>query len=147
LATTSLPSQDGPYDAQLIEEHRLLARRIDKAAVQIDHVCSAPANQTPSEIKRLIELLEGVLEAAREHFQHEEALMTKDGFPGLVVHKRDHDSLIRALKELMSSLGQGPVRLSTDIGMNLRSWLTYHVKRYDEAYAAFAASGKPDATS
>lgn len=141
----SLSSQDGPYDAQLIEEHRLLARAIERTSVQIDRVCSAPSNQTPSEIGRLIELLESLTETAHVHFQHEEALMAKDGFPGLVVHKRDHDYLIKILRDSTSSLAQGTVPVSNDFGAYLRNWLTFHVKRYDEVYAAFAESVKPGA--
>ncbi len=143
--TVSLSGRDGPHDAQLIEEHRLIARRIEQASAQIEHLCSAPANRTPSEIKRLIELLEGLIETALAHFQHEEAQMTKDGFPGFAFHKRDHDNFIGSLTDLTSSLSLGTVPVSTGAGEKLRGWLTYHVKRYDEAYAAFAEARKPGA--
>jgi hemerythrin-like metal-binding protein len=129
----------------ILEEHRLLTQRIDQASLQIDSFFSASVNQTPSEIQRIIELLEGLIETAHAHFQHEEALMTKSSFPGFVFHKRDHDYLIRSLMDFTSSLSHGTVPISTDIAVNLRSWLTYHIKKYDEAYVAFVESDKRNA--
>lgn len=145
----SLENRSVSQDPQqsIVEEHRLLAHRIDQASLQIDHFLSAPANQTLAEIGHLTELLEALIETAHAHFQHEEALMTKNAFPGLIFHKRDHDYLIRSLMNFTSSLSHGTVPVSSDIGVNLRSWLTFHIKKYDEAYVAFVESGKRDATA
>lgn len=81
----------------IIEEHRLLAECIDNTSQQVDLFFSAAANQTPSEVRRVIVLLDELQEIAEAHFQHEETLMAKNEFSGLIFHKRDHDYLIRSL--------------------------------------------------
>jgi hemerythrin-like metal-binding protein len=86
-----------------------------------------------------------LLEIAKAHFQHEEAIMAKNEFPGLIFHKRDHDYLIKSLNDFTWSLSHGTVPLSADTGVNLRSWLTYHVKKYDDAYVEFMEPARPDA--
>jgi hemerythrin-like metal-binding protein len=130
----------------IVEEHRLLAEKIDQACLHIDAFFSAPAKQSPLEFARIVSLLDELIETAHAHFQHEEDLMTKNEFPGLIFHKRDHDYLLRSLMDFTSSLSHETVPVSTDIGVNLRSWLTYHIKKFDEAYVAFAGSRKPDAS-
>jgi len=42
--------------------------------------------------------------------------------------------------DFTSALNHGTTSLSNDMGVNLRSWLTYHIKKYDDAYVAFIAS-------
>ena len=37
----------------------------------------------------------------------------------------------------------GTVPFSPDIGVNLQSWLTYHIKKYDEAYVSFIEASDP----
>ena len=66
--------------------------------------------------------------------------MTVNAFPGLIFHKRDHDYLIKSLMDFTSALNHGTTSLSNDMGVNLRSWLTYHIKKYDDAYVAFIGS-------
>jgi hemerythrin-like metal-binding protein len=124
----------------ILEEHCLLAGRIDDASKQVDIFFSATAKQSPAEVRRVIVLLEDLLQIAREHFQHEEAEMTMNAFPGLIFHKRDHDYLIKSLMDFTSALSHGTTSFSNDMGVNLRSWLTYHIKKYDDAYVAFIGS-------
>jgi len=145
--TISSESIDLPDGSQrtIIEEHQLLADKIDQAASQIFGLLSNSAHRPPSEVRSLAESLHDLIATAREHFQHEEALMTKNEFPGLVFHKRDHEYLLRSLIDFASSLSHGTVPVSRDIGVNLRSWLTYHIKKYDEAYVAFMDARKADA--
>lgn len=67
--------------------------------------------------------------------------MIKNDFPGAIYHKRDHDYLLSSLIHFTSSLNHGTVPFSPDIGVNLRSWLTYHIKKYDEVYVSFIEGG------
>ena len=130
-------------EQSIVEEHRLLAERIDEAGRRVDHFFSTPARQTASEIGEITSLLAKLIETAQAHFQHEEALMVKNEFPGFASHKRDHDYLIRSLIDFTSALNHRTVPVSADIGVNLRSWLTYHIKKFDEAYVVFTEA-RPD---
>jgi hemerythrin len=68
---------------------------------------SVPASQAPSETKRIIVLLEELLATVWHHFEHEEALMIRNNFTGLISHKRDHDYLIKNLFHFTSALSHG----------------------------------------
>ncbi len=144
--TASLADQRANLERRqsIVEEHRLLAEHIDNASKQVELFFSAPANQSRSDVKQVVVLLEELLEIARSHFQHEEALMASHEFPGLIFHKRDHDYLIQSLKNFTSALSHGTVPFSADMGVNLRSWLTYHIKKYDDVYAGCAKSARRD---
>ena len=66
--------------------------------------------------------------------------MANSAFPGFAAHKRDHDYLLKSLINFTSALSHGTVPFSKDMGVNLRSWLTFHIKKYDETYVAFMES-------
>ena len=108
---------------------------------EIEKFFAAPANQTQFDAKRIIGLLEDLRDIAQTHFLHEEALMAKSNFPGAVFHKRDHDYLLKSLIHFTSSLSHVTVPFSPDIGVNLRSWMTYHIRKYDDAYVTFIEAG------
>ena len=121
----------------IIDEHRLLTDRIEAASYEIEKFFAASTNQPQLDVNRIIVLLEDIRDIAQTHFQHEEALMMKSDFPGAIYHKRDHDYLLSSLIQFTSSLNHGTVPFSPDTGVNLRSWLTYHIKKYDETYVSF----------
>ena len=132
---------DSEVSLSIADEHRLLEDRIDAASYEIETFFAAPAHQTPFNVKKIIGLLEELRDIAQTHFLHEEALMAKHNFPGAVSHKRDHDYLLKSLIHFTSSLSHGTVSFSPDIGANLRSWMTYHIKKYDDAYVTFIEAG------
>ncbi len=126
------------------EEHRLLAEQVDLAASEIDTFFSTPANRSPADVQRLVHLSGELIETAEAHFFHEEALMKKDGYPGLFFHKRDHENLLKKLNRFVSSLARAGVAASAGSGVDLHSWLTSHTKKFDEPYAAFVESHTRD---
>ncbi len=129
----------------IAEEHRLLAEQVELASSEIANFFSKVANKSPSDVKRLVRLLGELIETAEAHFYHEEALMKKDGFPDFFLHKRDHDYLLRRLNRFASCLSCGDVLVPAGIGMDLQSWLTWHMKKFDEPYVAFTESHTRDA--
>ena len=143
--STADQNSDSEVSYSIIDEHRLLTDQIDAASYVIDRFFAAPTNQSQLDVKRIIALLEDIRDIAQTHFQHEETLMIKNGFPGAIYHKRDHDYLLKSLIHFTSSLSHGTVPFSPNIGVNLRSWLTYHIKKYDEAYVGFIEANKLNA--
>ena len=136
---------DTEVSYSITDEHRLLTDRIEAASYEIQTFFAAPANQTQLDIKRIVGILEDIRDIAQAHFQHEEILMIKNDFPGAIYHKLDHDYLLKSLMHFTTSLGHGTVPFSPDIGVNLRSWLTYHIKKYDDDYVGFIEAGNPEA--
>ncbi len=143
--STTDQEENSEFSYSIIDEHRLLTERIETASYEIERFFAAPTNQTQGDVKRIISLLEEIRDIAQTHFQNEEQLMIKNDFPGATYHKRDHDYLLKSLIVFTSSLGHGTVPFSPDIGVNLRSWLTYHIKKYDDTYVSFIEAGKPTA--
>ena len=139
--STADQDSDSDVSYSIIDEHRLLTDRIDAASYEIERFFAAPAKQTEFHVKLIIDLLEDVRDLAQSHLLHEETLMTKNNFPGAVSHKRDHDYLLKSLIHFTSSLSHGTVPFSSDIGVNLRSWMTYHIRKYDDAYVTFIEAG------
>jgi hemerythrin-like metal-binding protein len=122
-------------DASSIQqEHKDLAESIRALSDQIDVYCNDYNKYAPHDLRQIVASLQELLNIAKRHFQHEEKIMSINGFSGLVLHKRDHDYLIQSLKDFICSLSHGKIPLSADAGQNLRSWLIYHVKKYDGAY-------------
>jgi hemerythrin-like metal-binding protein len=136
---TIVRDSDSDVSCSIIDEHRLLTDRIDAASCEIDRFFATPAKQTQFNVKRIIDLLEDLRDIAQAHFLHEETLMTKNNCA--VSHKRDHDYLLKSLIHFTSSLSHGTVPFSSDIGVNLRSWMTYHIRKYDDAYVTFIEAG------
>jgi len=132
---------DSDVSYSITDEHRLLTDQIDAASYGIERFFASPAKQTQFDAKRIIDLLEDLRDIAQAHFLHEETLMAKNNFPGAIFHKRDHDYLLKSLIHFTSSLSHGTVPFSSDIGVNLRSWMTYHIKKYDDAYVTFIEAG------
>ena len=127
----------------IVAEHLDLAESIDDVSEHIDICFRTTANPILYDVRRIVVLLQELLEIAQAHFQHEEAIMAKNEFPGLIFHKRDHDYLIKSLNEFTWSLSHGTVPLAADTGVNLRSWLTYHIKKYDDSDAEFMEPARP----
>jgi len=139
--STAEKDLDSDVSYSIVDEHRLLSDRIDAASNEIERFFAVPANQTRLDIERIIGLLEDLRDIAQAHFLHEETLMAKNNFPGAIFHKRDHDYLLKSLIHFTSSLSHGTVPFSSDIGVNLRSWMTYHIKKYDDAYVTSIEAG------
>jgi hemerythrin len=81
--------------------------------------------------------LRELLEITESHFRHEEDIMLIKGFPGMLLHKRDHDYLIKGLSAFTSSLVDATVKLLPGTGAGLQSWLKYLITKFDDAYLAF----------
>jgi len=145
--STADQDSDSDVSYSIIDEHRLLTDRIDAASHEIERFFKDPANQTHLDVNRIITILEDIQDIAKIHFLHEETSMIKNDFPGAIYHKRDHDYLLKSLIHFTSSLSHGTVPFSPDIGVNLRSWMTYHIKKYDDAYVGFIEAGNLKARS
>jgi len=112
------------------DDHQALARQVDV----IQRLAEAPS-PGPAEF---VDALNRLAELSSAHFAHEEAYMASRGYDGLAVHKKDHEYLLRSLGELIASCEERAVAISIDIPTHLRSWLTFHIERYDMPFHEFA---------
>jgi hemerythrin-like metal-binding protein len=71
-----------------------------------------------------------------EHFQMEQDLMQKSGYPGFLAHKAIHDDLTAKVVDLEAKLAGGSKVLSMEVMNFLRDWLQQHISLEDKRLAA-----------
>ena len=111
------------------EEHDALIEQINL----IDQLLCA----RPHDPGRIIVSVRGLLESSRAHFQHEELVMAETTYDDFLMHKRDHDYLRTSLITFLESVENDVAAVLDDIGVNLRSWLEFHISKFDNAYIEF----------
>ena len=95
--------------------------------------------QTEHAVNGLVTSLTYLYEYTEKHFNYEEALQLKCGFPGYVKHKQLHDDFKQTALNLVSQLEkEGPsdglaARLNAVIG----AWLIRHIKMEDSKISAY----------
>ena len=71
------------------------------------------------------------------HFQFEEEMLEKHGYPDLVGHHARHAELIDQLQQLAQQHADGKLSAGTPVMHFLRNWLLDHIGECDKAYAAY----------
>ena len=122
----------------LAAEHQCLGAQI-KA---IEHLMGEPQY----EAHMMLVTLRKLIDLAQEHFVHEEESMIDAAFPGILLHRRDHEYLLRGLRDYMSAFVDIADRPPPGLCDNLQSWLGFHCRRYDDAYLRFAEQRRSNAS-
>lgn len=92
------------------------------------------SGQPPRELLRVFTCL---VAYAEEHFQHEEALMRRAGYPRLAEHKLQHDRLYATVYELNEQLARGEASVDRQTMRLLKHWLVDHILQQDLAVGDF----------
>ena len=114
----------------LTQEHQCMADQIKI----IEDMILAPQYESHQVLAAFRELLD----LAQEHFAHEEESMTGAAFPGSFLHRLDQEYFLRSLRDSIAALVDATERPPANLCDNLRSWLGFHCRRYDEAGLRFA---------
>jgi hemerythrin len=72
-----------------------------------------------------------------EHFQHEEGLMARAGYPALAAHLEDHRAFTREVASRCMEAFDGPAQSHPGLLPFLESWWRHHVLETDMAYKPF----------
>ncbi len=95
------------------------------------------ADEAPDRLA-LGEVLFDLLAYASTHFDDEEALMERIGFPGLDRQKSLHDAFRVEVAEMAARFGSGDETLDApQVQARLQHWLVHHVWEEDLQFAAF----------
>ena len=82
--------------------------------------------------------LSKLIEYTKYHFQHEEGLMEKEGYPGLTEQKYEHERLLQTTLELQEKVASGSSDcVSNDTLAFLNNWLETHLMGLDADFAKF----------
>ncbi|CAA7618069.1 bacteriohemerythrin [Magnetospirillum sp. UT-4] len=100
------------------------------------------AAQTGSAISQLAAILDRLVLRTRAHFVAEERLLDRHGYPGLAMHKAEHDRLLAQADNLKVRFsdpaeGQDTHRLTGEAADFLRFWLFDHIRTNDRPYQPF----------
>ncbi len=94
--------------------------------------------------EKISETLDFMLEYTKNHFENEEKLMQESSYPGIDIHKKDHEKLKSTLAELVRDFREdGPSpQLSEAVNSTLHNWLLSHISERDKAVASHVSSKK-----
>jgi hemerythrin-like metal-binding protein len=88
-----------------------------------------------AEDKSIIKVLDEFLDYTHYHFDEEEKIMSKMGYPDIEQHKRLHRELIQTLKEFQSSAQNGmAIFVATKVANTGMEWLKNHILTVDHKY-------------
>jgi|SRR5208283_3473714 len=74
---------------------------------------------------------------ARQHFEAEELLMEKHGFPGLPAHKAEHAMFRRKLAAFLRAHRVGKAGVPVSLIFFMQTWLKEHILAVDRQYSSF----------
>jgi len=81
-------------------------------------------------------IIEELVNHTRTHFQREETLMEQTNFPGLEVHRTEHQQLMRRVAEFKDALDSGRGVNTAVVLEFLRGWLPRHICEVDKNYSS-----------
>jgi hemerythrin len=126
------------------DSYRVGVKQIDdqhqELVVRLNDFMEACTQQKAKE--KIEETLEFLKAYTIEHFQDEEKLMKSVSFPEYEEHKKEHDSFVQVIEQLIEQVkGQGTSILAT-IKLNrlLVDWLLNHIQRNDVKVGEFIKS-------
>ena len=83
------------------------------------------------------EILDELGRYAVFHFEQEETLFDKYGYPETDQHKAVHQELLGQATEFIEQFQSGQTGMSRDLFLFLKDWLTNHIKGVDKRYVPF----------
>lgn len=116
----------GPSDVD--SEHQALFRLAEQ-------LCEATNNGMGE--GHLAGLFARLASYARFHFENEEVLMRRIGFPEFALHRQEHEGFIARLSSLESEFQSGSAYLDKALMEFLQSWLERHVCGTDQRFAQY----------
>lgn len=125
---------------ELDEDHKGLIRIINQVAENAD-------DEARQAVVR--QCLMGLMRYAETHFAREEQVMTTCGFPGLEMHRGEHEDFVGQIKQLTDRFENKPEGLAKlaneELLEFLKNWLNHHILIEDMAYRPFAEKMLPEA--
>ena len=92
-------------------------------------------------------LLSQLLVHTRDHFDYEEALMSRFNYPAFEEHKSQHNRLLQHLEDLAARYKKGELLLSFAVLLELKGWATVHIEKSDKLLGTFLNNRKATETA
>lgn len=88
--------------------------------------------------ERLAQLIKGLLDYAKIHFENEEVYMQSINFPGLKAHQKEHQAFLEKASEFYEKHINGKMILSLEVTNFIKGWISHHINSEDRQYAIHA---------
>jgi hemerythrin len=130
------------------DEYSLGLPAIDKDHRELVEQCNEYllAVEDGASLERLAEIMDRLILRTRAHFIAEERLLDRHNYPGLALHKSDHDRLVTQAESLKARFSEADEddestqRLIAETGEFMRSWLLDHIRVNDRPFKPFLRS-------
>lgn len=129
------------------DEFKLGLPAIDADHRELLDLCNEflEAAQAGRAITDLAIILDRLILRTRAHFLAEERLLDRHGYPGLVIHKAEHERLLAQAETLKArygatSQGDDLRHLTMETADFLQTWLLDHIRTNDRPYRPFLMS-------
>lgn len=83
------------------------------------------------------EAFDALIDYTKNHFQREEELLEKHGFPGLAAHQQQHQAMIAEVSQLVRAYQKNSDATIEKTINYLKEWLINHINGTDKEYGAF----------
>ncbi len=113
------------------DEHKELVRLMNDL---YQHVLDGTAGDAPAR-----QALEKLVSYTQEHFQHEEVVLRKYGYPQLEEHIRQHEHLRSEVGKYLASHKHAD-GLTLELSRFLLDWVLQHILKDDKQYRDFLNS-------
>ena len=114
--------------AVLDEDHKRLLNLINQLQTAAHYHTSDEYEQ---------ETFDALIDYTKGHFQREEELMEKHGFPDLEAHRQQHQAMIDEVNKLVSAYQKDRDATIEGTIRYLQTWLIHHINGTDKEYSAF----------
>lgn len=92
-------------------------------------------------------LLNNLIDYTNVHFQREEALMERQGYPDLAAHKAAHRYFVDEIRKIYQESDEdNAMMLRIDLILLLKDWFIEHIQSVDKRYQPYMA-GRTDAAA
>lgn len=79
----------------------------------------------------------GLIETTHSHFESEQELMRRSGYPRSSAHEQAHARLIEELNAIKERHANGILLVDADVIASLKGWLMDHIRAMDHALARY----------
>jgi hemerythrin len=90
-----------------------------------------------AKVEQVKPILVNLMEAAEEHFRHEERLMRAVHYSAFQWHKKQHDTVRRRAKQVLTRIEAGDAGAPMELLKFLDTWLVEHMTVTDRMMGAF----------